>query len=174
MILNNLDYPIFSSDDLIKEIYKGNKNNIKNCYIDTSDQEIIKYLEFIQKFNVLDWPIPNIFENNDTKKDLDKQNQDNWFILEEYLKIDIKNLLISMCNTSIEIERVQKELVLFEKYNLITSLKFLKYLVDTMRKNKLVWGVGRGSSVASFCLYLLGVHKINSIKYNLDIEEFFH
>jgi len=32
--------------------------------------------------------------------------------------------------------------------------------------------VGRGSSVASYCLYLLGVHKINSLKFDLDIKEF--
>jgi DNA polymerase III alpha subunit len=41
-----------------------------------------------------------------------------------------------------------------------------------MRENKIVWGVGRGSSVASYVLYLIGIHKINSLKYNLDINEF--
>jgi DNA polymerase III alpha subunit len=35
-----------------------------------------------------------------------------------------------------------------------------------------LWGVGRGSSVASYCLYILGVHKVDSIKYELDIHEF--
>jgi len=48
----------------------------------------------------------------------------------------------------------------------------LKYLVDTLRKNNVIWGVGRGSSVASYVLFLLGVHKIDSLYYNLDIEEF--
>jgi hypothetical protein len=46
------------------------------------------------------------------------------------------------------------------------------YALFTMRENKIVWGVGRGSSVASYVLFLIGVHKINSIKYNLDINEF--
>jgi DNA polymerase III alpha subunit len=41
-----------------------------------------------------------------------------------------------------------------------------------MRKHNIVWGVGRGSSVASYVLYLIGVHKINSMYYDLDIEEF--
>jgi DNA polymerase III alpha subunit len=41
-----------------------------------------------------------------------------------------------------------------------------------MRSNNIVWGVGRGSSVASYVLYLLGVHKVDSIKYGLDIREF--
>jgi DNA polymerase III alpha subunit len=47
------------------------------------------------------------------------------------------------------------------------------YLVDVMRENSVVWGVGRGSSVASYVLYLIGVHKIDSVKYNLDFKEFF-
>jgi DNA polymerase III alpha subunit len=51
-------------------------------------------------------------------------------------------------------------------------LKYLKYLVDTMRENNIVWGVGRGSSVASFVLFLLEVHRINSLYYDLSIDEF--
>jgi DNA polymerase III alpha subunit len=56
---------------------------------------------------------------------------------------------------------------------MMDMLFFIKYLVDTLRKNKIIWGVGRGSSVASYVLYLIGVHKVDSIKYNLPIEEFF-
>ena len=51
-------------------------------------------------------------------------------------------------------------------------LKFLVYLIDIMRSNNIVWGVGRGSSVSSYVLYLLGVHKVDSIKYGLDITDF--
>jgi DNA polymerase III alpha subunit len=32
--------------------------------------------------------------------------------------------------------------------------------------------VGRGSSVASYVLYLLGVHRIDSMFYDLDPSEF--
>ena len=49
----------------------------------------------------------------------------------------------------------------------------MKYIIDTLRENNVVWGVGRGSSVASYVLFLLGVHKIDSVKYNLPLEEFF-
>jgi len=55
---------------------------------------------------------------------------------------------------------------------MLDLLKWLKYLVDTMRQNNIVWGVGRGSSVSSYVLYMLGVHKIDSLKYNLDFKEF--
>lgn len=70
------------------------------------------------------------------------------------------------------VDRVEEELALYKARNLFPVLKLLIYIVDTLRKNNLVWGVGRGSSVASYVLYLIGVHKIDSIKYNLDIKEF--
>ena len=64
------------------------------------------------------------------------------------------------------------ELAEFKARNLFPILQLLIYIIDTMRKNNLVWGVGRGSSVASYILYLLGVHKVDSVKYNLNIKEF--
>ena len=69
-------------------------------------------------------------------------------------------------------ERVIAELQLFRQHNMIDLLRYLKYLVDTMRENNIVWGVGRGSSVASYVLYLLGVHRIDSMYYELDPAEF--
>ena len=46
------------------------------------------------------------------------------------------------------------------------------YIVDAFKKHNLVRGVGRGSSVASYVLYLLGAHKVDSHKYSLNIREF--
>jgi len=63
-------------------------------------------------------------------------------------------------------------LILFQERGLFPLLRYLKYLVDTMRANNVVWGVGRGSSIASFVLFLLGVHRINSLYYDLSIDEF--
>ena len=56
---------------------------------------------------------------------------------------------------------------------MLDVLKSMKYIVDTLRENGIIWGVGRGSSVASYVLFLIGVHKIDSVKYNIPIEEFF-
>jgi DNA polymerase III alpha subunit len=61
---------------------------------------------------------------------------------------------------------------LYDERHLEPVLQLMIFLVDTFRKNKIVWGVGRGSSVASYCLYLIGVHRINSLRYGLDIGEF--
>jgi DNA polymerase III alpha subunit len=99
-------------------------------------------------------------------------DKDRWNIPQEYKNIDIENFLVSQCPKE-NYDRLEKELELYKKYDMIPVLKTMKYIVDTLRKNQIVWGVGRGSSVASYCLHLLGVHKIDSVKYNIPIEEFF-
>lgn len=71
-----------------------------------------------------------------------------------------------------QIGRVEMELAEFKARNLFPIIQLLIYIIDTMRKNNLVWGIGRGSAVSSYLLYLLGVHKVDSVKYNLDIKEF--
>ena len=71
-----------------------------------------------------------------------------------------------------EIGRVETELDMYRERGLFPVLQLLIWIVDTMRKHNLVWGVGRGSSVSSYLLYILGVHKVNSYKYGLDIKEF--
>lgn len=98
--------------------------------------------------------------------------QSSWNIPDEYKKLDIAQWLLDRCKTEVELQRVGKELLLFQERNLFPLLSQLKYVIDTWRSNNIIWGVGRGSSVASYVLYLIGVHKINSIYYDLDIEEF--
>lgn len=102
----------------------------------------------------------------------DMMNQRNWLMPEEYKQIDIAQHVIDLCKTDAEIQRAGQELLMFQERNLFNLLKYLKYLVDTMRDNKIIWGVGRGSSVASYVLYLLGVHRIDSMYYDLDPKEF--
>jgi len=75
-------------------------------------------------------------------------------------------------NSADEIARLETELEMFKDRGLFPVLQLMIYIVDTMRKHNLVWGVGRGSSVSSYLLYILGVHKVNSHKYRLDITEF--
>lgn len=84
----------------------------------------------------------------------------------------VRDLIPEGKGSDVATARVELELDLFRTRNLYPVLQCLIYIIDTMRKNNLVWGVGRGSSVASYVLYLIGVHKIDSIKYNLDIREF--
>ena len=95
-----------------------------------------------------------------------------WNIPEFYKILNVKSFLLAKCKTDAEIERVNLEYNMFEDRKLIPLLQFLIFIVDHMRDEGIVWGVGRGSSVSSYCLYLIGVHKIDSIKYGLPIEEF--
>jgi DNA polymerase III alpha subunit len=101
-----------------------------------------------------------------------RTQQSLWHMPEEYQNLDIAQWLLDKCSTQEELQRVGEELILYQERNLFDLLKQLKYIVDTWRKNNVVWGVGRGSSVASYVLYLIGVHRINSMYYDLDVHEF--
>ena len=105
-------------------------------------------------------------------EEFDHRNQSNWFMPDEYKQLDIARHLLDLCITDAELQRVGAELLLFQERNLFDVLRYLKYLVDVMREHRLIWGVGRGSSLASYVLYLLGVHRINSMYYDLDPQEF--
>ena len=173
MILDEVSNPIFTAKDLIAEIYKGNLHLISLSSIDLNDLDYMSYVEFLEDNNLNDWPLPQpYFGEVKTKEEFDCYMHLNWFMPEEYKNLDIETYLLSLCISDEEKIRVNQELTLFKKYNMYSLLRFLKYLVDFMRENKILWGVGRGSSVASYSLYLLGVHKVNSIKYELDITEF--
>ena len=91
---------------------------------------------------------------------------------DEYKNFDIAKFVLDQCTHDEEMQRVGKELLMYQKRGLFTLLQYMKYLVDLMRENNIVWGVGRGSSVSSFVLFLIGIHRINSLHYDLNIEEF--
>ena len=102
-----------------------------------------------------------------------KENDANWYMPAEYHGLSLWNYLMVRCDTQEQRDRVEQELEEYKNRGLYPLLRFMIYLVDTLRENNIVWGVGRGSSVASYVLYLIGVHKIDSIKYDLDYKEFF-
>lgn len=104
--------------------------------------------------------------------DLDQALQANWHMPDEYKTLDIAQWVLDQCTTEAELQRCGEELLLYQERELFVLLQYMKYLVDTMRANGVVWGVGRGSSVSSFVLYKIGVHKINSLFYDLDPREF--
>lgn len=101
-----------------------------------------------------------------------QMQQSNWHMPAEYKNLDIAEYILSLCQTEAELQRCGSELLLYQERDLFNLLRYLKYLVDVMTANQLIWGVGRGSSVASYVLFLLKVHKIDSMYYNLDITEF--
>ena len=105
-------------------------------------------------------------------EEFDHRCQNTWYMPEQYRNMDIAEHVLSLCATEAELQRCGQELMLFQERDLFDLLRYLVYLVDIMHKNQLIWGVGRGSSVASFVLYKLGVHRIDSLYYELDPTEF--
>ena len=107
-----------------------------------------------------------------TVAEFDVMKQNSWHMPDEYKELDIAEYILSLCDSDEKLQRCGQELLLFQERNLFDLLRYLKYLVDTLRANNMIWGVGRGSSVASYVLYLLGVHRIDSMFYDLDPSEF--
>ena len=130
----------------------------------------IKFDEILQLENT-----PELIKYNSLNlsvEQFDDINQSNWLMPEKYKSMDIAQYVLEQCKGEAELQRAGEELLLFQERDMFVLLRYLKYLVDTMRENNIVWGVGRGSSVASFVLFLLGVHRINSLYYDLSIDEF--
>ena len=124
--------------------------------------ELVDEIYDFQQYNKLDITVP----------EYDALNQINWLMPDQYKDMDIAKWILEQCKTEAELQRVGEELLLFQERDLFDLLRYLKYLVDTMRANGVIWGVGRGSSVASYVLYLIGIHKIDSMYYDLSITEF--
>ena len=158
---------IFSEDDVIELLYKNPDFDISKLYFHDTE----KYKQAIKDLG-LDLPIINKSPNREPLEDFDRANINKWHMPEKYYQINVLQWLLEKCQNDEERQRVHTEYDLFEKKKFVKVLQFLIYFVDTLRANNIVWGVGRGSSVASFCLFLIGVHKINPLLYNLDITEF--
>jgi hypothetical protein len=119
--------------------------------------------------------VPDLIEylfTDMTVEEFDVMKQNSWHMPDEYRHMDIAEYVLSLCDSDSQLQRCGQELLLFQERNLFDLLRYLKYLVDTLKSNNMIWGVGRGSSVASYVLYLLGVHRIDSMFYDLDAREF--
>jgi len=160
--INEFGQASADEDDLMDLLYQGKISTLDSIYINNDslveqiNQSIRRNADNIELARNLLLP-----------KDLqtfDRSNQEQWLMPQEYKTMDMEGYLVHVCPKE-NYQRLMEELRLFKKYNMMDLLRYLKYLVDVMRENNVVWGVGRGSSVASYTLFLLGIHKIDSIKY---------
>ena len=142
--------------DLIN--YNLDQPDLHNLAVKTNYSDL-NSLERLPDINTL----PNVWH---------QQNQQTWLMPEKYQQFDIAQWVLEQCVNEAEVQRAGTELLIYAERNLLDMLCYLKYLVDIMHENSIVWGVGRGSSVASFVLYKIGVHRINSLYYDLDFNEF--
>ena len=181
MKTDDLGIPRFTKRDLIDMIYSGHADKVHVVLCD-ADDDIDKFNEamYAQGFDPLQKYIPLDVD----QKTFDGVCQGEWFMPEEYKRLDVDDWcmrkLMKIKDTvhpndvifSEEWKRAQYELEAFDERGMYDLLRYMIYLVDFMRENDIVWGVGRGSSVASYVLYLIGVHRIDSIQYGLDWREF--
>lgn len=161
---------IFSEDNIIDLLMHDSELNFPQGLVVDDTVNIEKAATILEN-------IPLFIRYNEsgeqmTVEEFDRLNQASWRMPQAYKDLDIAEYVLSLCNSSAELQRCGHELLLYQERDLFDLLKFLKYLVDTMTQNHLIWGVGRGSSVSSYVLYKLGVHKIDSLFYDLDPEEF--
>ena len=157
-----------NQDFLVNELYKNPAQDIFDFLLDDPAQ-------FNNSNRILhaEYPTLKHYENLGLNlNEFDNLNQSVWFMPDKYKEMDICKYILDRCSGDAELQNAGEELLMYIDRNLIDLLRYLKYLVDTLRKNNVVLGVGRGSSVASFVLYLIGVHKINSLYFNLNINEF--
>jgi DNA polymerase III alpha subunit len=163
---NNVGELIYTEDDVCDLIMKGH-TDLPGMITDSSVE--LKYLAEVLD-SVPDW-------RNEPTRTIDPaefhaQQQATWHMPAQYKNMDIAAHVLGLCNTEAELQRCGKELLLYQERGLFDLLRFMAYMVDVMTEHNIVWGVGRGSSVASYVLYKLKVHQIDSMYYNLDVEEF--
>ena len=146
-----------TTEQLIQGVLRHGPHILEHC---VSRDDLTQYTDRIYAER-LQYPVP--------PTDIDHTD---WFIPQEYQTMDIEGFLHDQCPIQNR-DRLNKELELFRQHNMLPMLRTMKYVVDTLRANNIVWGVGRGSSVASYVLHIIGVHRIDPIKYSIPIEEFF-
>lgn len=69
-------------------------------------------------------------------------------------------------------ERLASELVEYQKHALFPLLRHMIHVINTLNSRNAVWGIGRGSSVSSYVLFVIGVHDVDSHMYELCFTDF--
>ena len=162
MRLDQFSNPIFTEQDIFEALYKGQTLSPEMFVEPNNDiQKLEDELGFKFWKPLDDYDIP--------LEEYDSAMQAEWNMPDSYKNMDIEEWIYSRGGDNV---RVREELEAFKERNMLDLLRWLKFFVDTCTKENIVWGVGRGSSVASYVLFLIGVHSVDSIKYNLDWQEF--
>lgn len=159
---------IFSESDVFDLVMQAQ-------YLENLEQIIVDNTVNIDGFKQLEISGPGLETAVDSDMSVEqwhKLQQSNWHMPENYKNLDIADHVLSLCQNQEQLQRCGQELLLYQERELFDLLRYLVYLVDVMKSNNIIWGVGRGSSVASYVLYKLEVHRIDSMYYDLDPLEF--
>lgn len=171
MKTNKFGEIVADENDICDLIMQGQQPwKLSHLVIDPSIQIESLAREIQDPGQLVTWTFPE--QSDQAIPEFDSKRQSNWFMPDQYKQLDIAEHVLGLCNSQAELQRCGQELLLYQERNLFDLLRYLKYLVDVMRQNRVIWGVGRGSSVASYVLFKLGVHRIDSLFYDLDPQEF--
>jgi hypothetical protein len=171
MTINQFGEIVLDEQDLCDLVMQG-RDITKTSHVTVDpDFDIERLILTVEDPSALmTWTFP---EGSDISiPEFDRRRQELWMMPVEYRDMDIAAYVLGLCETEAQLQRVGQELLMFQERDLFPMLCYLRYLVDVMRENHVIWGVGRGSSVASYVLYLMGVHRIDSLYYDLDPGEF--
>ena len=118
-----------------------------------------------------------------SKEDIDDPSF-KWQIPQDYINLDLRKFVHEQVEVFLSnnpkasrmdyVFRTNAELDEIERRDMGMMIKTIIYVVETLRKNNQVWGVGRGSSCASLVLFLIGLHKVDPVKYSIPMAEFYH
>lgn len=159
---------IFDESDVIDLLMQGRDLSVLNNMIVDNTVRVNSWPDLLVNI-----PKPQSEQNHDRSvSEWHAHQQQCWHMPDSYKTLDIAAHVLSLCDSQAQLQRCGQELLLYQERDLFDLLRYMKYLVDVMISNKVVWGVGRGSSVSSYVLYKLGVHRIDSMYYNLDPHEF--
>lgn len=161
---------VFDTDGLIDHLMRGHE--LASDMMADPVPGVVKFNALCKEFDHPEHQVGQYVQPDVSVEEWDAAHQAEWFTPEPYASIDVQEWLLMKCQTEVEVERVLEEFALFEERNMIPLLRHLIYLIASFRENNIVWGVGRGSSVASYALFLIGIHKVNSLTYDLDVREF--
>lgn len=166
---NKYGQAILSSKHLQELLLQGKNISHLNVVRDNDIELYEKYQNELLKIKTtfLDPP-----EELQSFEDFHDERAEEWVFPEVYQNIDVYRWLLDKCHTQAQIDRVNEEYKLYEERNLIMLLRLFIFLTSYMRENNMIWGVGRGSSVSSYILYLIGIHRVDSMKYGFDIRDY--
>ena len=160
---------ILSSDNLRELLLQGKNISHLNVVFDDEITLFEKYQSELLPDTITFLGAP---EEKLSFDEFHQQCADTWIFPEIYQQINVETWLLDKCKTDEQISRVKEEYKLYKERDLIMILRLFIFLVDYMRKNNFIWGVGRGSSVSSYILFLIGVHRVDSLKYGFDINDY--
>ena len=96
-----------------------------------------------------------------------------WNTPEPYASRDVFQECLELVGNDEEYrDRCLYEIDQYNKNDLLGMLRHVVYMLDVFRQNEIVWGVGRGSSSASLLLYLVGLHMVDPVEYDIPLSEF--